>query len=64
MYVYIQQILKYIFLCKEYWVIIRLISLKICSDLKIASVGVKKKFSCAKGTEVEGKADLFLAQAE
>lgn len=62
MYVYIQQILKYIFLCKEYWVIIRLISLKICSDLKIASVGVKKGFSCAKGTEVEGKVDLFLAR--
>lgn len=64
MYVYTQQILKYIFLCKEYWVIIRLINLKIYSDLKIASVGVKKKkrFSYAKNREVEGKVDLFLAR--
>lgn len=60
MYVYIQQILKYIFLCKEYWVNIRLINLKICSDLKIDSVGVKKGFLVQRMLRWKKKLIFFL----
>lgn len=66
MYVYIQQILKYIFY-KGYWVSIRLINLQICGDLKIASVGVIKKVFLCKGCWGVRKSWSFsckMAQAE